>query len=76
MIKIKVSFHLEQIAVLCLEMQYPLSPLSLRFAARISAWSGLMEELFCFLLFSDIKKIKLYLKLNMTFAKKSDQILV
>ena len=70
MIKIKISFHLERIAFLYLEMQYPLSPLSLRFAARISAWSGLMENLFCFPLFYAIKKIKLYLILNMTFAKK------
>ena len=46
----KTSFLLERIVLLYLELQFPLSAISLRFAARIPPQSGLRE--FSFLAFN------------------------
>ena len=42
----KTSFLLERIVLLYLELQFPLSAISLRFAARIPPQSGLRKGLF------------------------------
>ena len=52
----KISFHLERMVLLYLEMQFPLSLLSLRFAARMPARWGLWEIVICLFLDFGLKK--------------------
>ena len=60
---------LERIVPAFLALQFPLSPLSLRFAMRMPARSGLNENYFAFFYYVALnktvfEKLNLYLKIN------------
>ncbi len=68
---------LERMVSAFLALQFPPSPLSLRFAARMLIRSGLMEKLFWLLLFSGFKKSNTlfrFCKIWIRFIKNKDTL--
>ena len=61
--------NLERIVLLYLELQFPLSAISLRFAARIPPQSGLRENCFDDFYISENKAFIEYLKLHLKINK-------